>query len=235
MEQNNTGKYLKYALGEILLVMIGILLALQVNNWNEERKIQADEQQLLASLKTDLTISLKQIERKIYATNHIQYKDSTTLILIKERNISIDIDSLMNLLTGYNAPPTFDPESGTINEIINSGKSNIISNLDLRRFISSWSSYMNEIKETESTFGSFFHNRKAPYLSKYIPYRNGNSELFGKSNFEIDKSAIFSSLEFENMVRESWIWCNNLRFRYEILREHISEMLKILEADLIKN
>ena len=38
METGKTGKYFKYAIGEIVLVMIGILLALQVNNWNEHRK-----------------------------------------------------------------------------------------------------------------------------------------------------------------------------------------------------
>ena len=45
MDKNNTGKpalpagrYLKYAIGEIILVVIGILIALQVNNWNEKRK-----------------------------------------------------------------------------------------------------------------------------------------------------------------------------------------------------
>ena len=38
MEQNKTGKYLKYAIGEIALVVIGILIALQINNWNEGRK-----------------------------------------------------------------------------------------------------------------------------------------------------------------------------------------------------
>ena len=38
MEKNQTGKYLKYAVGEIVLVVIGILIALQINNWNEDRK-----------------------------------------------------------------------------------------------------------------------------------------------------------------------------------------------------
>ena len=38
MEKNKTGKYLKYAIGEIVLVVIGILIALQINNWNENRK-----------------------------------------------------------------------------------------------------------------------------------------------------------------------------------------------------
>ena len=42
MEQNKTSKYFKYAIGEIILVMIGILLALQVNNWNEARKLQKE-------------------------------------------------------------------------------------------------------------------------------------------------------------------------------------------------
>tara|TARA_R110001632_G_scaffold83134_3_gene184230 strand:- start:10037 stop:10732 length:696 start_codon:yes stop_codon:yes gene_type:complete len=40
MEKNKTGKYLKYAIGEIVLVVIGILIALSINNWNEERKVQ---------------------------------------------------------------------------------------------------------------------------------------------------------------------------------------------------
>ena len=39
MEKNKTGKYFKYAIGEIVLVVIGILIALQINNWNEQRKI----------------------------------------------------------------------------------------------------------------------------------------------------------------------------------------------------
>jgi len=53
MEQNKTGKYLKYAIGEIALVMIGILLALQVNNWNEERKSNINETKLLNELYRD--------------------------------------------------------------------------------------------------------------------------------------------------------------------------------------
>ena len=51
MEQNKTGKYFKYAIGEILLVVIGILIALQINNWNEQRKTRQSEQEILNNLK----------------------------------------------------------------------------------------------------------------------------------------------------------------------------------------
>ena len=50
MEQNKTGKYFKYAIGEIILVVIGILIALSINNWNEERKSDKQIQLLLNSL-----------------------------------------------------------------------------------------------------------------------------------------------------------------------------------------
>ena len=47
MEKNKTGKYLKYAIGEIVLVVIGILIALSINNWNEERKSKVTEIEVL--------------------------------------------------------------------------------------------------------------------------------------------------------------------------------------------
>ena len=45
--ENKTGKYLKYAIGEILLVIIGILIAVSINGWNEDRKIKKETEQLL--------------------------------------------------------------------------------------------------------------------------------------------------------------------------------------------
>jgi hypothetical protein len=59
MEKNKTGKYFKYAIGEIVLVVIGILIALSINNWNENRKQNILEQSYLDRLKVDLNEDLK--------------------------------------------------------------------------------------------------------------------------------------------------------------------------------
>ena len=53
MEKNKTGKYFKYAIGEIVLVVIGILIALSINNWNENRKNNDKETAILLNLKTE--------------------------------------------------------------------------------------------------------------------------------------------------------------------------------------
>jgi len=72
LSEGKTGKYLKYAFGEIVLVMVGILLALQVNNWNELRKKEKAEIQLYHKIIADLNTEYAVIERKIRDFNAYQ-------------------------------------------------------------------------------------------------------------------------------------------------------------------
>ncbi len=65
LSEGKTGKYFKYAIGEIILVVIGILIALSINNWNEGRKEIEQEQTILKQLKTDYEANLIQLENKI--------------------------------------------------------------------------------------------------------------------------------------------------------------------------
>ena len=63
--KNKTGKYLKYAFGEIVLVVIGILIALSINNWNEERKENKQERFILQKLLIDINSDIIYIENQI--------------------------------------------------------------------------------------------------------------------------------------------------------------------------
>jgi hypothetical protein len=75
METGKTGKYLKYAIGEIILVVIGILIALQINNWNEKRKAKVNESALYSRMIMDLKIDENRI------TTHIDYYNRDLEIL----------------------------------------------------------------------------------------------------------------------------------------------------------
>tara|TARA_R110001592_G_scaffold342014_1_gene631524 strand:- start:125 stop:847 length:723 start_codon:yes stop_codon:yes gene_type:complete len=71
--ENKTGKYLKYAFGEIVLVVIGILIALSVNNWNEKRKLNDTIKGVYSIVKSDLLSDIETIDKVLVAT---QFKDS---------------------------------------------------------------------------------------------------------------------------------------------------------------
>ena len=66
--ENKTGKYLKYAIGEIVLVVIGILIALQINNWNEQRKEDRLEAEYYCRLLEDAQQDLEQVNQFIKAS-----------------------------------------------------------------------------------------------------------------------------------------------------------------------
>lgn len=93
MEQNKTGKYLKYAIGEIVLVIIGILLALQINDWNTKR-IEIN------TLKSNLNYVLEDIE-----------KDKNQLVGLKKQRQEA-VRFCVNFIESYlqNKPISFDPK-----------------------------------------------------------------------------------------------------------------------------
>ena len=67
LQQNKTGKYFKYAIGEIVLVVIGILIALSINNWNESKKLKVQEIKILKEIRSELSETLKDVSEDLEA------------------------------------------------------------------------------------------------------------------------------------------------------------------------
>ena len=65
IKENRVSKYMLYAIGEIVLVVIGILIALQVNDWNEQRKLKSEETKLLKEMSSALKSDLQDIKSNI--------------------------------------------------------------------------------------------------------------------------------------------------------------------------
>jgi len=123
--ENNTGKYFKYAIGEIVLVVIGILIALQINNLNEKQKLASKTQdyylQLLDDLNSDILFSKQIIEEfnaylKEYETyTNSYYKDVLTPIQFYEQ---------ISKLTIITTPLTFN--TSTIESLQSTGDIGLI-------------------------------------------------------------------------------------------------------------
>ena len=92
MQNNNTGRYLKYAIGEIILVVIGILIALQINNWNQAYQIKNNNKLYLTKMLKDLNFIDERLNSIIYTYSKDNNSDYPSL------NEAIrDCDSLLKL------------------------------------------------------------------------------------------------------------------------------------------
>lgn len=92
--ENKTGKYFKYAIGEIILVVIGILIALQINNWNENRKAKENEIVLLTKLQEENLLNIKSIEDQFEFRQGIPNAMYNFVDLLESGNLASKKDSL---------------------------------------------------------------------------------------------------------------------------------------------
>ena len=126
MEQNKVRTYLLYAVGEILLVVIGILIALQVNNWNEQRKTSLEEEQylsaLLSDLKNDKTELLGLIENR-----ELKASSATTLLSISREKGPDSVSQMGLLINDVFFWTEFTSKDNTFTELTSSGKLHILS------------------------------------------------------------------------------------------------------------
>lgn len=150
--ENKVSKYLLYAIGEIVLVVIGILIALQVNNWNESRKLKTTEREFFQGVRSDLlqdkaymNLIIEKANIKISAYN--MFKENVQNLYNTNRP---RLDSLLNIYFDLGA--TFYPISGSFNSAMSSNEFNTFKNKALKMMV---------IKLYNSTYARLMDNAKS--------------------------------------------------------------------------
>ena len=129
---NKFSKYLLYAVGEIILVVIGILIALQINNWNEERKLKSVEIKILKDLKNDIQENIGNLNEGIKQME-ISNADISKVLLMYEQKTPYN-DSLLPAFSVFMGQWDPDFTYAGFENLKNLGV-NIISNKTLRKEI----------------------------------------------------------------------------------------------------
>jgi hypothetical protein len=160
----NTGKYLKYALGEIILVVLGILIALQIDTRNQNRQDRRQEQVVLSQLLDEYTSNLEQLNSKMYIRREVIKSAYILLQYRKTEPDRIHPDSFNLYLSRVITRPTFDPVLGVTNELSNSGKLYLIRNATLRNRLASFSSLLNEVHEEEQVIFADVQTKFTPFI-----------------------------------------------------------------------
>ncbi len=208
LSEGKTGKYLKYAVGEIVLVMIGILLALQVNNWNNDRIERKKEANYIKNINKEFILNRKQLDTVTFY--HFKVFNNATKIL---NSTPIDIktinkDSLSFYISETFNYWTFNPQQSTINSLTNTSSFEIISNVELRELLQNWDELVKDYKEEEIISRESCLNDYFPFFRKHISFLkfSNNSNILDYNNTDY---TFLNSLEFQNAIA----------FRRELIRD----------------
>ncbi len=219
MEKNKTAKYLKYAIGEIILVVIGILIALQINNWNENR-IQT---KLINGILIEIYHNL-QVDR-IELKNKIEFAEKfVTELIFTENNLTkIARDSLPKVIGDIHLITSWTSNSTGFKRFSNVATENIIPS-DLRNLISeNYNTFLNEDRNSTSKLSISSTMLLKEYLIKYgLPiYKNGFIQ--GAVNSKV-YDQIINDKEFNGIIRNQRYNWNVQIFGY---KEHLKAIDKM--------
>ena len=148
-------KYFIYALGEIALVVLGILIALQINNWNNLRQNLKEEQQILQQLQDEFRGNFEQLNEKIAFRDFLSSNTRLLLSVIDSKPKETNLDSINYRIASTLGTPTFDAAQGVSQELIQAGKLYLLRNDELRLLISSWERDVAQLAEEEQLFLKF--------------------------------------------------------------------------------
>ncbi len=214
MEKSQTGKYLKYAIGEIVLVVIGILIALSINNWNQSKKQDIAEKEFIEGIKNDLKQDKEYIQLII---SHLNPKIEAYAILDQEITVLYEmdknvLDSLFQLY--FVSQRTFYPISGSFQAAIAGNEINAFKNKQLTREI---------IKLYNSTYDRLVDNGKITderwgyLIKKYSHFRR--TESF----------SIMNETQLSELLDDMYYHFSQMKYYRNQLNNALSEIEEILK------
>lgn len=221
-----------------MLVVIGILFALQIDNWSENNRTRNIEKHYLSALKEEFNFNKEELER--VATRNKKNADNM-LILVNNMgpaDSEINEEELGNLLVNsLSSEIQFNPSQGVLDEIISSGKLGMFRSHELRFALSSWSGKLFKVRLKEQELS------RLRYITIDIVRNEGNLrrthdswiEEIGirRSKFQEGNLNLLKSVSFEGHFIGAAIMSLNLnKYHYPTLDEEIDKILLLITDEL---
>ena len=207
IKENRVSKYLLYAIGEIVLVVIGILIALQINNWNTQANQRTEEIKYLKKLKVDLQADIVNLTDLIEvrrtksncALELLELPPPQTLIKITS------MDSLISKLFGWRE---YIPHTNTLQELTSSGKFSILQSDSIKTLLinleeqNRFEATMNEHMKRE--FHYYLYDRAA-HLREMLPTVDLRESFKTSDGFRLINDISQEQLEIYSAQAEAFL------------------------------
>lgn len=243
LKQNKISNYLIYAIGEIVLVVIGILIALAINNKNQERALQEKEHIYLVGLQKEFLTSKNKLEvlldvnknNYLGAKKLIEYINDPSQMPSEKEFSKLLYNSLANDIS-------YNPNYSLLNEMINSGSLKDISNTKLRVLLTNWIATLEDISKQENELA----NQREKVLNVFLEKKYNIKTVIHHVGLPKELTVVFNSTNKSNLdLLHSTAFENNLLLymltgyytetnHYRPLLEGLNNILALLNKEINK-
>jgi len=241
LNEGKTTRYLKYAVGEIVLVVIGILIALQINTWNSLHLKNANELFLSKRLLEETHRNLATISSDSLIAESSRSSALTILHLIGSDKNQVSERTLDSLIFKILSSPSLDFNSSVLNEALSTGQVANFKNDSLKSIIYTLPAKLQKLKEREKIIDEESNRHLIPLIYEYTSLRNVDhtfskkGSIIGASTLEpVDNRNILGLRKFENIVDNQYYLYNELMEEYSEFSDLIEHLSKLLQEELKK-
>ncbi|NNE03193.1 MAG: hypothetical protein HKN52_08500 [Eudoraea sp.] len=227
--ENKTGKYLKYAIGEIILVVVGILIALQINNWNENRKLRNQEDKLLLDLRSDLNASLNELtDGKKYNEATLRNYQLIHDAIVEDRSFHDSLEVAFGVISNWHSPYF----SYTAYESLKTKGIDIIQNDTLKgKIVKMYErTYEYLVEDYDKSEWNFNLSINGQIVNRHIRYRTDS--LKKRFAYPLDFEALKSDPEFMNMLSAMMLKRNSGIMNYQLAIEDLKMLIDDIDNEL---
>ncbi len=219
IEEQKVRQYIYYAIGEILLVVIGILIALQVNNWNEERHLANERATILENLNIEFSENLIELKTSMNRMDTLKTGLAELLAVMHDQPDTLSTDDFEILLEKTFFTPTYTQSSFVLEELKNSGGLTRINNERLESLLFDWERQKARLKVREEGF-SQYGSQYIEFLTKNGSVRNldvitGSIPSLRKSTITKNSLDMLKNPVFENRVENFYFLADLVLKDYE--------------------
>ena len=241
LTENKFSKYLIYAIGEIILVVIGILIALAINNANQKSILKEKEHTYLIGLKEEFEISKKKLT-ELMQVNQNSYNSAKQILSytsnLNNRPTEKELSEL--LLNTLSFDVAFNPNNSLLSEMINSGSLKDISNDALRIHLANWVATLEDIAKQENDLANqrekvieFFRSDNYSLRTVFDLTAVSNDIDLPKQKDQISNSDLLNSNAFENNLLMFILSSHATEeAHYQPLMEDINRILELIDSEI---
>jgi hypothetical protein len=233
METGKTSKYFKYAFGEIILVVIGILIALQINNWNEKRLQKLTLSNYYERMHEELESSRNELDNLIFGIDSLVILNRKTLEILSSNNKD-SIPTMQKTLGALGTAWGNNFNYPIVQEFMNEGYLAKVNNTKIKEELQAFSFQLNRFKALDKGIGDQYSLTIEPFINKHLNYSQIALDMYKDSLVaggpETDFERLFNNLEAWNIITlklEMLVTQKEGLKEFKAMRERLINLLNI--------